>query len=144
MDKAKEKNDIHSYLTQNISNPNPFLYTKFKIPLSNENPDLVPLTPNKIINSGNTTPALRELNEEYKTLTKEKNRRKKKIRSLITERNDREYYLSLNTNQFKIKMKLLKKVYLLCFIFAHSLWNLDEQSSQWGTQTKNQQQAQAN
>lgn len=32
------------------------------------------------------------------------------IKSLITERNDREYYLSLNTNHFKVKMRHLKKL----------------------------------
>ena len=76
MDKAKEKNDLHAFLTKSVSNPTPFAYTKFKIPLSTEGPDLVPLTPHKIMSSGSATPVIKELNEEYKSLEKEKNKRK--------------------------------------------------------------------
>ena len=51
------------------------------------------------------------LNKQLKSLEKQKLTRKKKIKSLISERNDREYYLSLNTNQFKTKINNLKKMH---------------------------------
>ena len=87
----------------------PFSYTKFKIPLEKEQ-DLVPLTPSKKLSTERTEPLVKELDKEYTKLSKEKNHRKRKIKSLITQRNDREYYLSLNTNQFKVKLQHLKKM----------------------------------
>jgi len=48
MEKEKTENNTHAYLTQNrLKNSQPFAYTKIKIPNSNEQQDLVPLTPNK-------------------------------------------------------------------------------------------------
>jgi len=106
----KHKNDMHAYLTHNKAHLAPFSYTKFKIPMTNEGSDLAPFTENKKLNPDKASPVVKKLGKEYKSLSKEKKKRKNKIQTLITERNDREYYLALNTNQFKVKMNHLKKM----------------------------------
>jgi len=55
-------------------------------------------------------PINEEVGKEYEEIKQDHMKRRRKINSLITERNDREYYLSLNTNPFKLKMKHLKKM----------------------------------
>lgn len=111
MEKDKTETNTHAYLTQSRKgNPQPFAYTKIKIPLMNKQQDLIPLTPNKKFTSGENTPIKEEANKEFKALKKDQMKRRRKINSLITERNDREYYLSLNTNPFKVKMEHLKKM----------------------------------
>lgn len=44
MDKAKERNEKHAYLSNNLAQMPPFSYTKFKIPNTSELGELTPLT----------------------------------------------------------------------------------------------------
>ena len=135
MERAKKRNTHHAYLNHNLGQMAPFSYTKFKIPSTGEISDLTPLTSSlkikkpdfkgttKSTSSGDLmtmtspqtpvkgkTSTIKELRKHLKFIQKNKVKRKRKIRSLISERNDREYYLSLNTNQFKSKISNLRKM----------------------------------
>ena len=129
MDKEKPDNNTHPYMSTRGKSNQPFAYTHIKVPNMNEEKDLIPLTPNKNLSSPKNSPKnssdqnpnpktpaptsppapthSQDL-KTYKTMRKDFNTRKRKINSLITERNDREYYLSLNKSPFKVKLQHLK------------------------------------
>lgn len=57
-----------------------------------------------------STPEVANLESKLNDLKANKDERKKKVKKLIRERNDREYYLGLNTNPFKVKLQHLGKM----------------------------------
>jgi hypothetical protein len=99
---AKSQNDMHAC----VSDSKAYL----KVPNGKEPVDLVPLVQNKFFASGEVTPVLGRLDIEYTKFLTDKFKGTNKIKSVTNKNTDRDYYLSLNTNQFKVKMQHLKKI----------------------------------
>jgi hypothetical protein len=84
--------------------------TYLQVPNGKEPVDLKPLFQNKFFGSGKVTPVLGKLDIEYTKSLTDKSKGTNRIKSVPRKNTDRDYYLSLNTNQFKVKMQHLKKI----------------------------------